>query len=189
MTTNVKTGITERIVIAGFGGQGVLSLGKMLIIAGMEDGKQVTYLPSYGAEVRGGAANCQVVISDHEIASPLAECPDSAMLFSQPSYDRFQADMRPGSCMLLNAPTVKDLQQVSARGVEVLEVPATKTAADMGNALVANLVMIGAYLAHRPVVAPEAFWKAFEAEFGKRKSDLMALNREAFEKGMEMGRR
>lgn len=189
MTTSSKTRTTERIVIAGFGGQGVLSLGKMLIVAGMNAGKHVTYLPSYGAEVRGGAANCQVVISEREIASPLAEHPDSAILFSQPSYDRFQGDMRPGSSMFLNSPIVHDEQNAAGRGVEVVEVPATQTAADLGNPLVANLVMMGAFLAYRPVVEPEAFWEAFEAEFGRRKADLMALNRRAFEKGIELGRR
>ena len=177
---------TERILIAGFGGQGVLSLGKLLVAAGMKEGRHVSYLPSYGAEVRGGSANCHVVISDKEIASPMAEYPDSALLFSQPSYDRFWANMKPASCLILNTSTIKSHDEISDKEVDLISVPATEIAAELGNSVVANLVMIGAYLAHKPVVSPDAFWGTFQEAFGKRKSGMMELNRKAFERGQAL---
>jgi 2-oxoglutarate ferredoxin oxidoreductase subunit gamma len=138
------------IIIAGFGGQGVLFLGEVLARAAMCEGREITWLPSYGPEQRGGTANCTVVISDEPIGSPVVADPSILIVLNRPSLDRFEPQVRPGgmivydSTMVTRAPIRTDVSAVA--------VPATAVASDLGSARVANVVLLGALLAIRPVV-------------------------------------
>ena len=172
----------HRTIIAGFGGQGVLTLGKLLCMSALNEGRQVTYLPSYGSEVRGGTANCQVVISSHPISSPLVEEPDSLIVLNTLSYERFAATLKPGGLMVLNS-SGTDTNGASAPGsVRVLSLPAAEMAAEMGSVKVTNVVMLGAFLTVCPVVKPETALAALKELLG-RKADLLALNVRAFQEG------
>ncbi len=141
---------SHEIVIAGFGGQGVLFLGEVLARAGMREGREVTWLPSYGPEQRGGTANCTVVISDEPIGSPVVADPSILIVLNRPSLDRFEPQVRPGgmivydSTMVTRAPIRTD--------VSVVAVPATAVASGLGSTRAANVVLLGALLAIRPVV-------------------------------------
>jgi 2-oxoglutarate ferredoxin oxidoreductase subunit gamma len=141
---------SHEIVIAGFGGQGVLFLGEVLARAGMREGREVTWLPSYGPEQRGGTANCTVVIGDEPIGSPVVADPSILIVLNRPSLDRFEPQVRPGgmivydSTMVTRAPIRTD--------VSVVAVPATAVASGLGSTRAANVVLLGALLAIRPVV-------------------------------------
>ena len=132
-----------KAIFAGFGGQGVLSMGLSLAQAAMLEGKNVTYLPSYGAEVRGGTANCTVAISDEEIASPVASSPDFVVAMNQPSLLRFQNQIQSGGVLLFNSSLVE--AEISRGDIEIVRVPASSIAEELGSARSANMVMLGAF--------------------------------------------
>jgi 2-oxoglutarate ferredoxin oxidoreductase subunit gamma len=176
----------HRLIVAGFGGQGVLSLGKILCISAMAEGQTVTYLPSYGAEVRGGTANCQVTISSHTIYSPLVELADSLIIMNQLSYDRFADRVRKGGLTVVNSSAV-NVQEGPANG-RVISLPATERAAEMGSVRVANVIMLGAFLATVPLVEWESCRRAMAELWGERKADLVELNARALELGAGMSR-
>jgi 2-oxoglutarate ferredoxin oxidoreductase subunit gamma len=171
----------HRLIVAGFGGQGVLSLGKLLCISAMAEGKTVTYLPSYGAEVRGGTANCQVTISSLTIYSPLVERADSLIILNQLSYDRFAARLRDGGLMVVNSSAI-DAQEGNGR---LVTVPATELAAQIGSVKVANVIMLGAFLAGAPVVEWESCRRALKELWGESKPALVEMNMRALEIGAE----
>ena len=178
----------QRILIAGSGGQGVLTAGSLLCHSGMSRGLKVTYFPSYGAEVRGGTANCHVVISPESISSPYVEAADVLLILNQPSLDRFAAVLKPDGLLVVNS------SLASLDGVEVpdcarvMELPATETAARLGNVLVANVVMLGAVAEAAGLLSEETFQKAMaQTKVGKKK-DLLELNLQAFREGMRLAR-
>ncbi len=175
-------GREHRAIIAGFGGQGVLTLGKLLCMSALSEGRQVTYLPSYGSEVRGGTANCQVVISPHAISSPLVERPDSLIILNTLSYERFAPVIKPGGLIVLNSSGTDTDGAAPPEDVRVLSLPAAELAADMGSVKVTNVIMLGAYLAVLPLVRPETALAAMK-ELLARKSDLLDLNVRAFQEG------
>ena len=172
----------HRIIIAGFGGQGVLTVGKLISMSALNEGREVTYLPTYGSEVRGGTANCQVVISSHAISSPLVEEPDSLIVLNTLSYERFAATLKPGGLMVLNSSGTDTNGASAPSSVRVLSLPAAEMAADIGNIRVTNIVMLGAFLTACPVVKPETALAALKELLG-RKADLLALNERAFQEG------
>jgi 2-oxoglutarate ferredoxin oxidoreductase subunit gamma len=176
----------HRLIVAGFGGQGVLSLGKLLCISAMAEGKTVTYLPSYGAEVRGGTANCQVTISAGTIYSPLVEQADSLIIMNQLSFDRFACRLADGGLMVVNSSAVS-LDGSSDNG-QVLALPATERAAEMGSVKVANVIMLGAFLARVPLVEWASCRSALGELWGERKAHLIELNMQALETGAELAR-
>ena len=133
-----------KTIIAGFGGQGVLSIGLSLTQAAMLEGRYVTYLPSYGAEVRGGTANCTVAISDEEIASPVASTPEFVIAMNQPSLIRFQNQIQSGGVLFLNSSLTQ--AEISRGDIEVVQVPADNIAEELGNRKSANVVMLGAFI-------------------------------------------
>ena len=130
--------------IGGFGGQGVLSMGLSLAQAAMKEGKNITYLPAYGAEVRGGTANCTVAISDEEIASPVASSPEFIVAMNQPSMVRFQHQLQSGGVLLLNSSLID--AQVMRGDIEIVRIPANTIAEQMDNPRSANMVMLGAFI-------------------------------------------
>lgn len=176
----------HRLICAGFGGQGVLSLGKLVCISAMADGKTVTYLQSYGAEVRGGTANCQVVVSSGTIYSPLVESADSLIILNQLSYDRFAASLKPEGLMLLNSSTIDCDGGADPPGSRVVRLPATDLAAEMGNVRVANVILLGAFLRLTRLVQWASCEQALRDLWGARKADLIGLNTEALQRGADL---
>jgi len=175
-----------RALVAGHGGQGVLTLGKLLCTGAMREGRNVTYLPSYGAEVRGGTANCQVVLSPEPIYSPLVEEADALVVLNQPSWDRFCGAVRPGGIVVADTSGVDADAEALADGVGLCSVPATETAAGLGSVQVANVLLLGALIARLPVVAPETCLDAVRELLGERKAHLLSVNEKAFERGRQL---
>lgn len=171
------------VVMAGFGGQGVMTAGQLLAYAGMDEGKQVVWIPSYGPEMRGGTANCTVVISDARIGSPIINNPLSACVFNRPSLDKFGAMLRPGGLLLINSSLI---DVVSGRSdiTEIL-VPANDIAITVGSPKVANMVMLAAYVAATEIVSFDTLNRMLELKMGKKK-DLLAINHRAFEEGRKL---
>jgi 2-oxoglutarate ferredoxin oxidoreductase subunit gamma len=170
-----------KTIFSGFGGQGVLSMGYTLANAAMLEDKYVTYLPSYGAEVRGGTANCTVAVSEEEIASPVASEPDFVVTMNQPSFFKFQSILQSGGLILVNSSMVN---VSTARGdIEVVEVPTSELAEELGNIRVANMVMLGAFIKVSNLVSLQRMLKNLSEILGEGKSKMIKLNREALDLG------
>ena len=156
-----------KTVFAGFGGQGVLSMGYVLAYAAMIEGLQVTYLPSYGAEVRGGTANCTVAVSNEEIASPIASTPDNVVVMNNPSLEKFQHQILTGGVMFLNSDLV---EQRPIRGdIIVYEIPCNDLAHELGSDQSANMVMLGGFIQQTGLVKLESVQDAISDVFKEKK--------------------
>jgi len=178
--------VTERVIIAGFGGQGVMTMGKLLVATAMREGREVTYFPCYGAEVRGGTAYCHIVISDEPIYSPSVEEASALFLFNQLSYDKFRKQLGDGGLLVLNSSLAEtDPALERAARCRCLRIPATEAANEIGSVLVTNVIMLGAYCAARKVVSSAAVLDEME-QMGKGKTHLLDINRRAFHKGEEL---
>ncbi|HNT44309.1 MAG TPA: 2-oxoacid:acceptor oxidoreductase family protein [Syntrophorhabdaceae bacterium] len=173
--------MTTNTIFSGFGGQGVLSMGFTLASAAMLEGRYVTYLPSYGVEVRGGTANCTVVVSDEEIASPVASEPEFVVAMNQPSFNRFQNILQSGGLMCVNASLVNASSVRS--DIEVLSIPTSELAEQLGTIKVANMIMLGALIRASNIISFDAMIKNLAELLGEGKSKLIKLNREALERG------
>lgn len=174
------------LCVAGFGGQGVMTLGKFLASATCDStDKNVTFFPSYGAEQRGGTANCFVVISDEMIGAPLGDVMDDLIVMNEPSLDKFIGTLKEGGTLFTNSSIVK--AEIKRKDIKVVSAPVTELALELGNAKVLNVVMLGVYVGYTEVIAPEIVWETIEHKLGK-KPKLLPLNKEAFEKGLEIGR-
>jgi 2-oxoglutarate ferredoxin oxidoreductase subunit gamma len=173
--------MTIKTIFSGFGGQGVLSMGYTLANAAMLEGKYVTYLPSYGVEVRGGTANCTIVVSDEEIASPVASEPEFVVAMNQPSFARFQSVLTSGGLICVNSSIVNT---TSARGdIEILAVPTSELADKMGTIKVANMIMLGAFLKVSNIVSFDFILTHLQEILGEGKAKMIKLNKEALETG------
>lgn len=172
-----------RIICAGFGGQGVMSMGQLLTYAGMIENKEVSWLPSYGPEMRGGTANCAVTVSDTPVGSPvITDDATAAIIMNLPSLGKFQNDVIPGGKILINSSLIK--AKCDRDDVDVYYIPANDIAAELGNPKVANMVMLGAYLAlDEDSANVESVLEAFKKVFGPRKEKFVPLNRQALEAG------
>lgn len=170
-----------RTIFSGFGGQGVLSMGFTLANAAMLEGKYVTYLPSYGVEVRGGTANCTVVVSDEEIASPVASEPEFVVAMNQPSFNRFQNILSSGGLICVNQSLVNT--EGARSDIEVLSIPTTELAEKLGTTKVANMIMLGALIKASNIISFDAMIKNLAELLGEGKAKLIKLNREALEMG------
>jgi len=173
------------IVIAGFGGQGILFLGQMLAQAAGNVGKKVSWLPSYGPEMRGGTAHCMVVISDREIYSPMVFTPDILLTMNKPSLVRFESKVKPNGLILLNKDMID--VQVSRNDVKQLWVPADTIAGELGNPKISNMVALGSLLGATGIVELDGVITAIENSFPSNKRDLAADNMEALKKGFVCG--
>lgn len=174
----------EKIVMAGFGGQGVMSMGQLLTYAGMLEEKQVSWLPSYGPEMRGGTANCSVIVSDKQVGSPIiVNDATSVIAMNLPSLDKFEADVLENGNLFINSSLIDRKSDVD--NINVFYIKANDIANDIGNTKVANMVMLGAYLEITKVVKPESVIEAFKKVFGPSKEHLVPLNKTALEKGAE----
>jgi len=173
--------MTTKTIFSGFGGQGVLSMGFTLANAAMLEGRYVTYLPSYGVEVRGGTANCTVVVSDEEIASPVASEPEFVVAMNQPSFNRFQNILQSGGLMCVNASLVNASSVRS--DIEVLSIPTSELAEKLGTIKVANMIMLGVLIRASNIISFDAMIKNLAELLGEGKSKLIKLNKEALETG------
>jgi len=174
----------KEIIIAGFGGQGVLFAGQVLAYAAMDLGKEVTWIPSYGPEMRGGTANCTVVIGDEEIGSPLVEFPPAAIVLNLPSYDKYEAFIQKGGVLVVNASMV---DRGSTRDdITTIFVHANEIAEEIGDRKLTNMVTVGALLACLPELSIEALEAALKAHLPARHHKLLPSNYAALRKGYEV---
>lgn len=173
----------ERIVIAGFGGQGVLSLGQFIAYSAMYEGKEVSWLPSYGPEMRGGTANCSVVVSDKPIASPIIAAPDTLIAMNKPSLDKFVNAVRPGGLIIVNSSLIDT--KVERTDVRTLYVDASALAAEAGNAKTANIIVFGAYVSHAGSLEKENAIATVSKIFAK-KPKVIPANLKAFDIGYNL---
>lgn len=177
----------KQVLFAGFGGQGVLSMGQFLTHAALSTGKHVSWVPSYGAEMRGGTANCLVTISEEEISSPLTENPVMAVILNRPSLDRFESKIKPNGTLVINTSLVD--RQPERGDLEVLELPMNQLAEEMGNPRGANMILLGAYLQKTGVVDVKQALKQFEVIFKGKPEKVIEKNREAFLAGVEYAKK
>ena len=168
---------TYKLIISGFGGQGVLLMGQLIAYAAMYEGKEVTWLPSYGPEMRGGTANCSVIVSDKKISSPIILEADVVAALNLPSLVRFEKILKPGGQLFINTSLIKNLP--SRDDLEVWEIAANEIAADLGNDKISNMVILGAIVSKTGMVKPESVEKAAEKLFTGKKAKLLPLNKEA----------
>lgn len=174
----------EKVICAGFGGQGVMSMGQLLAYAGMLEERFVTWMPSYGPEMRGGTAYCSVMLSDTPVGSPIvtnnASC---AIVMNLPSFRKFEKTVLPGGVLLVNSSMVDE--KCSRKDVKVHYIPANDLALECGNKQAANMIMLGAYLAISKIASSDSIIEAFKKVFGKKARKLIPLNIEALRRGME----
>lgn len=173
----------EQCIFAGFGGQGMLLIGKFLAEAGMETGKHVSWLPSYGPEMRGGTANCSVVVSDRPVASPLINVADTVLAMNKPSLLKFEGSVKAGGLLMVNS-SIIDIK-TSRTDVDAVYVPCNEIAESIGNLKGPNVVFLGAYIAKKPdVISKEAIINAMRVELGEKKAKFLDGNIKALEAGM-----
>ena len=169
------------IMIAGFGGQGVLFAGQLLSYAAMEAGKEVTWIPSYGPEMRGGTANCTVIISDEEIGAPLVRSPWAVIAMNLPSLDKYEPTVRPGGVLVLNSSLMN--RPAVRTDIKVVSVPANELAEQLGDRRLANMVLLGGLLANLPVIPLEQIEDAIRSHTPARHQGLLPLNLQALRQG------
>ncbi|MBS3782969.1 MAG: 2-oxoacid:acceptor oxidoreductase family protein [Anaerolineae bacterium] len=171
----------EEIIISGFGGQGSLFAGQLLSYAAMGQDLHVTWIPSYGPEMRGGKARCTVVVSDQEIGAPLVRRPSAAIVLNIPSMEAFEPAVKPGGVLIVNSSMVPDESQRD--DIRVIYIPASDTAREVGNVRMANVLCLGALAVATGVVPLEAIEQALDDHLPERHRDLLDLNKKALRKG------
>ena len=176
--------MTEEIIIAGFGGQGVLSMGKILAYSGIMQGQEVSWMPSYGPEMRGGTANVTVILSDSRISSPIVQEYDTVIALNQQSLDKFESHVKPGGTLIYDPngistpPTRKD--------ISIYTIKATDEATNMNNAKTFNMIVLGGLLKVKPIVEIENVVKGLQKSLQERHHKLIPLNESAIRRGMEI---
>lgn len=174
----------EELIVAGFGGQGVLSLGMTLAYAGMVEGKEISWMPSYGPEMRGGTANCITILSDSKISSPILSVFDTAIVLNQPSMDKFAPMVKPGGLLLYESGTI--LQPSARTDIDSIGIAATSEAMKLKNARTMNMIMLGAYLRLKNVVEIESILEALKKVLPEKYHSTIPLNQQALERGEEL---
>jgi len=175
---------TEEIIIAGFGGQGVLSLGQMLAYSAMIENREVSWMPSYGPEMRGGTANCMVIISDGRISSPIVSKFDSAVLLNQPSMDKFEKCVKPGGVIIFEESTV--VSKPRRDDIQYIKISAIEEAAKLNKKQVANMILLGAFLEVRPIVKIDSILQALKKVLPERHHHTIPVNEKALIRGREI---
>ena len=178
--------MNREIILSGFGGQGVMSIGKNLAEAGVVEGLEVSWVPSYGPEMRGGTANCTVILSSERIGAPLVETATEIIVMNRPSLLKFESAVKPGGTVFVNSSIVPD--KVSRTDVRAVYVPCDEIAAELGNPKVANMVMLGAYIGATGALKVETIQEMIHEMFTGPKAKLIPLNLTALQKGMELVR-
>ncbi len=173
----------QEIIIAGFGGQGVLSMGKILAYSAIMQDMEVTWMPSYGPEMRGGTANVSVILSDKKISSPILTRYDTAIILNQQSMDKFEPAVKPGGLLLYDPNGIT--HHPERREINIARIAAIDVVAKLGNSKVYNMVVLGAYLKLRPLVSMDHVREGLEKCIPARYKDLISLNFKAIEEGLE----
>lgn len=175
----------KNLCVAGFGGQGVMTLGKFYAQAVCESTeKNVTFFPSYGAEQRGGTANCFVAVSDESIGAPVGDQMDELIVMNEPSLHKFLPTLKPGGTLFLNSSIIGCKPE--REDIRVVPAPITRLALEIGSAKVLNIIMLGVYIGYTHALAPDLMWRTIEEKLGK-KPKLVPLNKKAFERGLQIG--
>jgi 2-oxoglutarate ferredoxin oxidoreductase subunit gamma len=174
----------EEVIISGFGGQGTLFAGQLLAHAVMDQGFHVTWIPSYGPEMRGGKARCTVIVSDEEIGSPLVSRPSIAIVLNIPSMDAFEPAVKPGGLLIVNSSLVT--RRSDRDDIRAIYIPATDAATELGNVRLANVICLGALVQATSIVPLEAVSQALDDHLPERHRDLLDLNKAALRKGAEL---
>lgn len=177
----------EEIIFAGFGGQGIMLMGKALSYAAMNKGKFVTWMPSYGAEVRGGTAHSMVVISDAVIASPVVKEPSVCIVMNSPSFQKFEDKVKTKGMFIINKSLIEN--GVTRNDIDILEIPATDIAFELGNSRVSNMVILGALLAKKNIIPVQSLIDSLRDVIPENHKDMLHINEEAIKKGYEYGSR
>ncbi|MBQ6964112.1 MAG: 2-oxoacid:acceptor oxidoreductase family protein [Bacteroidaceae bacterium] len=176
--------MTEEIIISGFGGQGVLSMGKILAYAGIMEGKEVSWMPAYGPEQRGGTANVTVIVSDDMVSSPIVSSYDTAIVLNQPSLEKFEPQVKPGGAIIYDGHSI--IQPPKRDDINVYRIDAMEEAARTGNSKVFNMLVLGGYLKVRPIATVEDVVKGLHKALPERHHKLIPMNEEAIRRGMEL---
>jgi 2-oxoglutarate ferredoxin oxidoreductase subunit gamma len=175
--------LENSIIIGGFGGQGILFFGKILTYAGMLEGKEVTWFPSYGAEMRGGTANCTVIISDELIGSPVVTTPDSLIVMSDASLKKFQPKVKQNGMLLFDSSLIN--MQAFRTDIEAIGIPATTIANKIGGTKSANMVLTGAFIAKTGLLQKTSLLKAIEGSMPNNKKKIIDINKKAAFEGIK----
>ena len=173
------------VIMAGFGGQGLMSIGKLMALAGLEEGKEVTWLPSYGPEMRGGTANCTVVVSDKPIGSPLIPSPKGAIVMNRPSHEKFAPALKKGGILVVNSSLIPDRSDRS--DITSFRIRANDIATELGSGRSANLVVLGAYIGLSEIVSSTSILNAIRKAFSK-KQKFIDVNCKTFMQGYELAK-
>lgn len=176
--------MTEEIIIAGFGGQGVLSMGMVLCYAGIKEDKEVSWMPSYGPEMRGGTANCITIISDKKISSPIISKFDTVIALNQPSIDKFEKAVKPNGLFIYESTNA--INPPSRNDIEIFGIPASEEAAKMNNTKILNMIMLGAFFQKKPIIKLENILAGLKEVLPERYHNLLSLNEQAVKRGMEL---
>lgn len=174
----------QEIIISGFGGQGVLSMGKILAYAALMEGREVTWMPAYGPEQRGGTANVTVIISEDPISSPILSCYDTAILLNQPSLDKFQGKVKASGTLIYDDFGIID--RPTRTDISVHHIAAMESAAEMGMMKCFNMFILGGYLKVHPIVEIDSVMKALRKTLPERHHHLLPMNEQAILKGMDI---
>ncbi len=173
--------MTEEIIIAGFGGQGVLSMGKILAYSGVMQNQEVSWMPSYGPEMRGGTANVTVIISDERISSPIVHQYDTAIILNQQSMDKFESTVKPGGLLVYDGNGIT--RHPERKDINIYRIDANDEAAKLGISKVFNMIVLGGYLKLKPIILPEFMHKGLEKSLPKRHHGMIPENEKAIETG------
>ncbi len=175
--------MNKEILIAGFGGQGILFSGKFLAYEGLIDGKEVSWLPSYGPEMRGGTANCSIIISDNKIGSPIVDKPDTLIAMNTPSFDKYINEIKAGGMALVDSSLID--KKTDRADIEAYYIPATKMASESGLTGLANMIMIGLFIKKSGIIPQENIEKAMAKVVSAKKQNLFDLNMKAVKMGFD----
>ena len=176
--------MTEEIIFAGFGGQGVLSMGQVLAYSAVMEGQEVSWMPSYGPEMRGGTANCMVIISDEMISSPILNQFDTVVALNQPSVDKFESTVKPGGTMIYDTNGIT--RHPSRKDINIYKIDAANESARMNNTKVMNMIILGGFLKLKPLIKMENITKGLKKVLPERYHNLVPLNLDAIKKGAEI---
>ena len=174
----------EEVIFAGFGGQGVLSMGQVLAYSGMIENREVCWMPSYGPEMRGGTANCIVTVSSEEISSPIIGKFDTVVALNQPSLDKFEGAVKPGGTLIYDSTNIIDPPRRT--DIDVVPIPASEAAVELKNTKIMNMIVLGAFLAKRNAVKIETVLEALRKVLPERHHHLIPLNEQALHRGQEL---
>ena len=174
----------HEIIFAGFGGQGILSMGQIIAYSAMIEEKEVSWMPSYGPEMRGGTANCIVIVSDSRISSPIVTTFDSAIVLNQPSLDKFENAIKPGGLLMYEESAI--ISPPTRTDIEIMSIPANEEALKLNLKKAANMILVGAFLEKRPLVKIENILTALKKVLPERHHHLIPINKDALLKGKEL---